>query len=398
VTEHENAPNTPHAPDMPPYVRTKGNPMSTSVQYKSDLDTPCLILDLDILERNLEKMQAVAVQAGKNLRPHAKTHKCSALTKKQVETGAIGVCAAKVSEAEALVKAGMGGILITGPVATPKKIRRLVELLAASSSLMVVVDHRDSIDLLAAALHEKSLSMDVLIDLDVGLHRTGVRPANVLELASHVLSHSTLRLRGIQAYAGQVQHIRSYQARKTASHECLQEAVSVFHELQAVAETCTIFSASGTGTFDIDLTVPEITELQVGSYTCMDAEYLALGSAEDSTRFTSFSPALRVLTSIVSRNQKGFVTVDAGLKSLYRDGGVPQIIGPEYAGMEYAWFGDEYGKVTCPDGIENPSMGTVLELVASHCDPTINLFDHFYLTRGIEVVGIWPIDLRGCSQ
>jgi D-serine deaminase-like pyridoxal phosphate-dependent protein len=372
--------------------------MNTSVRNKFTLDTPCLVLDLDILERNLEKMQAVARQAGKNLRPHAKTHKCSALAQKQLEIGAIGVCAAKISEAEALVKAGIDGILITGPVATPKKVRRLIEILAAAPSLMAVVDYRESIDMLATALHERSLSMDVLIDLDVGLHRTGMNPANALELARHILSHPTLRLRGIQAYAGQVQHIRSYVDRKTASHRCLQEAVSVFHELQAVVETCTIFSASGTGTFDIDLAIPEITELQVGSYACMDAEYLALGSAGDSTRFASFEPALRLLTSVVSGNQKGFVTVDAGLKSLYRDGGIPQIIGPEYAGMEYAWFGDEYGKVTCLDGIEAPSIGTILELVTSHCDPTINLFDHFYLTRESEVVGIWPIDLRGCSQ
>jgi D-serine deaminase-like pyridoxal phosphate-dependent protein len=372
--------------------------MNTSVRNKSDLDTPCLVLDLDILERNLEKMQAVARQAGKNLRPHAKTHKCSAVAQKQIEAGAIGVCAAKVSEAEGLVKAGIDRILITGPVATPKKVSRLVELLAVAPTLMVVLDHQDSVDLLAATLNEKNLSMDVLIDLDVGLHRTGVNPVHAVELARHILTHSQLRLKGIQAYAGQVQHIRSYEDRRAASHQCLQEAVSVFHELQAVVETCTIFSASGTGTFDIDLSVPEITELQVGSYTCMDAEYLAIGSAGDPARFASFDPALRMLTSVVSRNQKGFVTVDAGLKSLYRDGGTPQIIGPEYAGMEYAWFGDEYGKITCPESIDTSSIGPVLELVTSHCDPTVNLFDRFYLTRGSEVVGTWPIDLRGCSQ
>jgi D-serine deaminase-like pyridoxal phosphate-dependent protein len=107
---------------------------------------------------------------------------------------------------------------------------------------------------------------------------------------------------------------------------------------------------------------------------------------------------LRLLTTVISANQKGFVTVDAGLKSLYRDGGVPQVIGPGYPGMEYDWFGDEYGKITCPDHVALPPIGTVLELATSHCDPTINLFDRFYLTRGDQVVGVWPIDLRGCSQ
>jgi D-serine deaminase-like pyridoxal phosphate-dependent protein len=372
--------------------------MKTSVQNKFDLDTPCLVLDMDVLEHNLQKMQTVANRTGKNLRPHAKTHKCSELAKRQIEVGASGVCAAKVSEAEALLKAGLSGILITGPVATPKKIKRLVDILAKDPSLMTVVDHRKSIALLDAELRERGQSMDVLLDVDVGLHRTGVRPSNALELADDILSRPSLRLRGIQAYAGQVQHIRSYDARRSASLKCLGEAVSVIRELRATVESCTIFSSSGTGTFDIDLAIPEVTELQVGSYTCMDMEYLAIGSAEDATRFASFDPALRLLTTVVSRNQKGFVTVDAGLKSLYKHGGVPAIIGSEHSEMVYDWFGDEYGKVICSDKVELPSIGTVLELVTSHCDPTINLFDRYYLTRGAEVIDVWPIDLRGCSQ
>jgi D-serine deaminase-like pyridoxal phosphate-dependent protein len=379
-------------------VEIKGVYMSVTVKGKFDLDTPCLVLDLDILERNLQKMQAAVDRAGKNMRPHAKTHKCSSLAKMQIKAGAIGVCAAKVSEAEALVKAGLGGILITGPVPTPGKIKRLIEILAKDPSLMVVIDHRDNITLLDGALSDRGLSMDVLIDVDVGLHRTGVSPAGALELAQYIFSSEKLRLRGIQAYAGQVQHIPSYDARKIASNQCLQEAVLVFQELQANVETCTIFSASGTGTFDIDLVVPEVTEVQVGSYACMDAEYLGIGSAENPNAFTTFGPALRLLTTVISTNQKGFVTVDAGLKSLYQDGGKPQVIGSESFGMGYHWFGDEYGMVTYPGHSGVASIGTVLELVTSHCDPTINLFDRFYLTRGEEVVGIWPIDLRGCSQ
>jgi D-serine deaminase-like pyridoxal phosphate-dependent protein len=130
----------------------------------------------------------------------------------------------------------------------------------------------------------------------------------------------------------------------------------------------------------------------------MDAQYLAIGSAEDPERFASFGPALRLLTTVVSGNHEGFVTVDAGLKSLYRDGGVPQVMGSGRSGMTYNWFGDEYGKVTCTGSAGVPPVGTVLEIVTSHCDPTINLFDRFYLTKGSEVVGNWPIDLRGCSQ
>lgn len=365
---------------------------------KYDLDTPCLVLDMDILEANLHKMQSSASQVGKNLRPHSKTHKCSALARRQIEAGAKGVCAAKVSEAEALVRAGIDQILITGPVATPQKVSRLVDLLVESPSLMTVVDHRESVDLLVAALRERRLRMDVLLDLDAGLKRTGVKPAQALELARFILSQPELRLVGIQSYAGQVQHIPDYAARQSASLTCLQQPAAVFRELQAIADSCHIFSASGTGTFDIDVAVPELTELQVGSYVCMDAEYLAVGSAERPGQFAAFEPALRLLSSVVSRNQSGFVTVDAGLKALYRDGAVPQIIGPKNSGLVYEWFGDEYGRVICPADQDLPKLGTVLELVTSHCDPTINLFDRFYLTRGFDVVGEWQIDLRGCSQ
>ncbi|MCB2148919.1 MAG: DSD1 family PLP-dependent enzyme [Deltaproteobacteria bacterium] len=372
--------------------------MIITEKVKRDLETPCLVLDLDVLEGNLHKMQAAATHAGRNLRPHVKTHKCSALARRQIEAGAIGVCVAKVSEAEALVKAGIDNILITGPVATPGKVERLVNLVAAAPSLMVVIDHPGNIALLDGALRARGMSMDVLLDVDVGLHRTGVRPSDALALAGQILSRPNLRLRGIQAYAGQVQHIHAYDGRKHASHECLRDAVQVFCDLRATLPTCTIFSASGTGTFDIDLAVPEVSELQVGSYVCMDTEYLEIETADAGSRGAAFEPALRLLTTVVSANHEDFVTVDAGLKSLYKDGGKPRVIAPADSALAYDWFGDEYGRVTCPDPSALPRLGTVLELVTSHCDPTVNLFDRYFLARGERVTGTWPIDLRGCSQ
>ena len=372
--------------------------INTIEKYKSKLETPCLILDLDILEKNLLKMQNTVEQAGKNLRPHVKTHKCSKLAQKQIEAGAIGVCVAKISEAEKLVKAGFDNILITGPVVTPRKVEKLINLLAEAPSIMVVVDHPSNIVLLHEALHAKKMSMGVLLDVDVGLHRTGVCPSNALILAEQIVSSPNLRLQGIQAYAGHVQNIHSYTQRKHTSIQCLKEAVDVFRNLQAFAPTCTIFSSSGTGTFDIDIAVPEVSELQAGSYVCMDTEYLEIESSDTRTQFSSFEPALRLLTTVISVNQKNFVTVDAGLKTLYKDGGKPQFIVPEQTGLIYDWFGDEYGKIINSENSDLPSIGTVLELVTSHCDPTINLFDKYFLTRGEKVTGIWPIDLRGCSQ
>ena len=365
---------------------------------KYELDTPCLTIDIDVLEQNLAKMQATARAAGKDIRPHAKTHKCSILAKKQIQAGAIGACAAKVSEAEVLADAGVQGILITGPLVTVPKIGRLLAILQKDPTVMVVVDHPDNVRRLDEALQAQNLPLGVLLDLDVGLGRTGVAPEAVPELAGHILRSKKLQLRGIQAYAGQVQHIAKFAERKKASHGYLQRAADLFCKLKENAADCKIFSGAGTGTFDIDIEIPELTELQAGSYAVMDAEYLNVGSKADPGRFAAFPPALTLLTSVVSVNQDHFVTVDAGLKTLYKHGGIPWVVSRSYSGLKYDWFGDEYGKLVRDSDDNLPELGSVLELVTSHCDPTINQFDCFYITRGDKVIDTWPIDLRGKSQ
>jgi D-serine deaminase-like pyridoxal phosphate-dependent protein len=316
----------------------------------------------------------------------------------QVANGAIGVCAAKVAEAEALVEAGISGVLLTGPVAGREKVNRLVSLLGRAPFLMAVVDHAAGIELLESRLAEKDRRLDVLLDIDIGQRRTGVPPGKALELADRLLSSNRFRLRGIQAYAGHLQHIPRYEDRRAASREGLRQAAAVFKKLQARNEACTLFSASGTGTAAIDLAVPELTELQAGSYALMDAEYLAIEST-DGTDAPDYHPALTMLATVVSGPHGRQVTVDAGLKALYRDGGRPRVLNPEYARLQYDWFGDEYGKLAAPDRVAIlPELGTVLELVVSHCDPTVNLFDGYYITRAGKVVDIWPIDLRGRCQ
>jgi D-serine deaminase-like pyridoxal phosphate-dependent protein len=365
---------------------------------KFELDTPCLVLDMDLLDENLQKMQATVVAAGKALRPHAKTHKCSLLAKMQLAAGAVGICAAKVSEAEALVQAGIPNVLVTGPVATAEKIARLMALLRTAPFLMAVVDHPANIELLEQQLAGAGLTLDVLLDLDIGHGRTGVTPGKAMEVAERVLASDRLRLRGIQAYAGNVQHIPRYRDRRAASLKALKQAAAVFRQLQSRAESCTIFSASGTGTAKIDLAIPELTELQAGSYALMDAEYLAIECA-DGSECADYQPALTMLTTVVSVGHGRQVTVDAGLKALYKDGGHPRVLNPEFPNLQYDWFGDEYGKLSARSrGTLLPELGTVLELVVSHCDPTVNQFDRFFVTRGGKVVDVWTIDLRGRSQ
>lgn len=365
---------------------------------KFDLDTPCLTLDIDILNDNISRMQTFAHNAGKELRPHAKTHKCTAIAHRQIEAGAIGICAAKISEAEVLVDAGLKGILITGPIPTENKVKRLIELLRLDPTLMAVVDHPRGIDLLAVALKHSRLRLDVLLDIDIGLHRTGVLPRHALNYADMILARPNLRLRGIQAYAGHVQHITSYSERKNISLTGLQEAARMYTYLKQKVDTCTIFSGTGTGTFDIDCDIPELTEMQVGSYTLMDAEYRTVASKEDDTRFTTFKPALTMLASVVSANHDTMVTVDAGLKTMYKDGAPPEIITPGYTHLHYDWFGDEYGMLFTKGTGHLPPIGSVIEFIVSHCDPTVNQFDRYHITQGDTVIDTRPIDMRGKSR
>jgi len=363
-----------------------------------ELETPCLVLDLDQLEKNITCVHQHASSKGKKVRPHAKTHKCSEIARLQVTNGATGICVAKLSEAEGLIKSNFDNILITGPVVGRNKIENLAALVAKSPSLMVVLDHAEIAAALNYQLAQHQLTMNVLLDIDVGLHRTGVKPADGPALAAYIQSLSNLHLSGIQAYAGHLQHLPSFQERYDASRISLQPAQDLFKELRKTIKTCSIFSGAGTGTWNIDTELAELTELQVGSYVLMDAEYLNIGSAPGETRFTSLAPALKLMTTVISTNQEKFVTVDAGLKTLYQHGGIPEVVGPAGYDLEYDWFGDEYGCLTPRKNTLLPPINTVAELFVSHCDPTVNLFDVFYVVRDDEVIDTWSIDLRGCSK
>jgi D-serine deaminase-like pyridoxal phosphate-dependent protein len=365
---------------------------------RSALDTPCLVLDLGVLDRNLREMQRRVSAGGKGLRPHAKSHKCSALARRQLELGAVGVCAAKLSEAEALLAAGVRGVLVTGPVLVPAKEPLLLDCLRRDPSLLLTLDSAEAARRLDALLRPAGLRAGVLLDLDVGLGRTGAPCDGARALAREISALPSLRLLGLQAYAGHVQHLRDPEERRRASLACLRPATEAFRSLRADGMALEIFTAGGTGTHDVDLQVPELTDLQPGSYALMDAEYLAVGSAGGRGRFEGFPPALTLLSTVVSANQRGFVTVDAGLKALYRDGATPEVVRPAAEGYRYEWFGDEYGKLVVEPGARPLGVGDRVEMVVSHCDPTVNLFDRFVLARGECVEGAWPIDLRGCCR
>jgi D-serine deaminase-like pyridoxal phosphate-dependent protein len=365
---------------------------------KWNLDTPCLVVDEEILERNIQTMQSYLTSLGKQLRPHAKTHKCSRIAQKQVAAGCRGICVAKMSEAEILVEKGFRGVLITSPVVTALKIERLMACLSRDPELMVVVDNPTNARMLNEAARKHGLELSVLVDLDPGMGRTGAAFQEGLALGRWIEGLPCLRLRGIQCYAGHVQHIPSFEQRRQASVGWLNQAAEVFRQFQKNGLPCAIFTGSGTGTHEIDCQVAELTDLQAGSYTLMDAEYLNIGSSQNPLNFEKFPPALTLLTTVISSNHPDFFTVDAGLKALYHHGGNPSVLHPDGLGLTYEWWGDEHGRINVPGAIRKFEIGEVLELVVSHCDPTVNLFDDFYVTRKGIVVDIWPIDMRGKCQ
>ena len=363
---------------------------------KKELDTPSLIIDLDIFEKNLVVMRDFASGAGKQLRPHAKTHKCPEIARRQLACGnCAGICAAKLSEAEALAQAGIGNILITSPISVPGKIARIGALNRAIPDLKVTVDHPVQVEQLASVAGKDS-PIHLLIDVDPEMGRTGVAFDRALEFARFIAKFPQLVLDGVQCYAGHLQHIVSGAERNAESSRRMKRGAAAFRAIAAGFPGCRIFTGTGTGTSAADVLIPEVTDIQVGSYCMMDAEYLAVEHTGP-----EYAPALRMISSVISCNHAGHATIDAGTKAIYVTPGAPPrvIDGNTFrSSVAYDWnFGDEHGHLTFPENVVM-APGERVELVVSHCDPTVNLFDELWVVRGEEVVDRWEISLRGCCQ
>ncbi len=368
--------------------------------HKFELDTPCLVIDKQLLLKNLETMQSEVNQAQKLLRPHIKTHKCSTLAKLQIEHGAIGVSAAKVSEALVLAQKGLKNTLITSPVVTPQKIENLMTCRKADEKLIVVCDSTENAIALNEAAQNHQFTLNVLVDVDAGVQRTGVPYSEARALGEYIHHECpSLELLGIQNYAGNLQHICDFEKRKQASSLVMEKAAQVKQDFLKHNLPCDILTGSGTGTYDIDLSISGTTEVQPGSYTVMDMEYRNIASKQNHDAFDLFKPAMTMLVTVISANHPTHVTVDAGTKSIYVDAATkPRII--SHPGLHYDWngFGDEHGKITADKDVQLPKVGEVLELIVPHCDPTINLHHQFAITEQEQVTEYWIIDMRGCVR
>jgi 3-hydroxy-D-aspartate aldolase len=362
---------------------------------RAALDTPALVVNIEAFERNVAKMADYARARGVALRPHAKTHKSVACARRQIAAGAIGMCCATLGEAEAMVGGGIPGVHITSPQVTPSKIARLIALnRSAPLGLSVVVDHPDNLAALDQATQEVGTRLDVLVDFSAGLARTGCADADaVLALARAAAAAGGLRLRGIQSYSGNLQHIAVRAERARRAQEQRAKLRRILAQLREAGIAIDVITGAGTGTYDLDGDDNLFTELQAGSYIFMDVDYQR--ALLDGCNAPAFETSLFVATSVVSTNSRGYVTTDAGLKAFATDGPVPEVAKGAPEGSRYEFFGDEHGKLNLPDGAAKPPLGTCIECATPHCDPTVNLYDVYHVVRGDTLIDIWPIEARG---
>jgi 3-hydroxy-D-aspartate aldolase len=367
---------------------------------RRSLNTPALVLDIEALDDNIARMAEVAAGAGVALRPHAKTHKSLDIARRQIAAGAIGLCCAKLGEAEVLAEGGIGGLLITSPVVSGPAVERLVALNARTDALMAVVDHPDAVDALARAAGDAGRPLMVVIDVDPGLHRTGVASADdAVVLARRILGHETLRYAGVQFYCGAEQHIETFADRRAAIGERTAHLGTVLQALAGAGAPAPLVTGGGTGTHRIDLDLGVFTELQVGSYVFMDRQYGDCDlTGADAADGGPFRIALTVDGRVVSANAPGLATVDAGLKAFATEAGPPRILSGAPDGARYAFRGDEHGAILGPDRTTRLPLDRRVTFAVPHCDPTVNLYDSYHVVRGDTLVDIWPVSARGRSR
>lgn len=363
---------------------------------KWELDTPALCVDLDALEANITTMQARLAAKGLGARPHAKTHKSADIARKQLAAGALGICTSKVSEAEALMAAGIDRICMTTTNPSPSKIRRAMALRAKSAQFIQAVDEEKNARDLSDAAKAAGLTADVVIDVAVGT-RSGIPAgAGAIALAELVSRLPNLRLRGMLSYDGGAQHLTGFATRRTTALANLEANVRVYEALKAKGLSTEIFSGGGTGTYNIQHEVPGFTDVQVGSYLFMDMQYLAIGNAAGGPVYDDFARSLTVLATVLNNRFPGRLTTDAGAKALTLNVPRAGVVGEP--GMDYNAGSDEFGVITFSEARKSYAIGDKLELVVPHCDPVVNLYDQIYGIRKDRVEVVWPVTARGKSQ
>ncbi len=353
--------------------------------HEQDIDTPALVLDLDAFEHNLARMQTLLAPTGAKLRAHAKTHKSPVIAHRQIAVGAIGQCVQKVGEAEILAWGGVPNIMVTNEVVGDGKLARFAAL-SRLAEVAICADDAGNVGRLERAAADAGARLSVLVEIDVGMGRCGVPPGpEAVALAQTIAASPHLRFAGLQAYHGRAQHFRTTEERGNAIGAAVDDVRRTVEQLRQQGLACDIVGGAGTGTFELEAGSGLYNEIQAGSYVFMDADYARNQGGASS----GFRHALFVLATVMSAARPGLAVVDAGLKALSTDSGMPLVWG--YDGARFTGASDEHGKL---EG-EVPRYGEKVRLVPGHCDPTVDRYDWYVGVRGGRVECLWPVAARG---
>ncbi len=361
---------------------------------EKDIQTPCLILDLDALERNIKKMGDYAKAHGMRHRSHGKMHKSVDVQKLQESLGgAVGVCCQKVSEAEVFVRGGIKDVLISNQVRDPAKIDRLARLPKFGSRIIVCVDDVANVADLSASAQKHGTTLECFVEIDCGAGRCGVTTTEaVVEIAKAIDVAPNLKFTGIQAYQGAMQHIDKFEDRKAKLDAAIAQVKDAVEGLKKVGLEPELVSGGGTGSYYFESNSGVYNELQCGSYAFMDADYGRIHD-KDGNRIDQgeWENALFILTSVMSHAKPHLAIVDAGLKAQSVDSGLPFVYGRD--DVKYIKCSDEHGVVDDPNGVLE--INDKLRLVPGHCDPTCNVHDWYVGVRNGKVETVWPVSARG---
>ncbi|MEL6532951.1 MAG: 3-hydroxy-D-aspartate aldolase BhcC [Pseudomonadota bacterium] len=360
----------------------------------ADIQTPCLVLDLDALERNVKKMGDYAKAHGMRHRVHGKMHKSVDVALMQVELGgACGVCCQKVSEAEVFARGGIKDVLVSNQVRDPAKIDRLARIPKLGARAICCVDDLANVPELSEAAVRHGTEIECLVEIDCGAGRCGVTTTlDVVEIALAINAAEGLKFAGIQAYQGAMQHLDDFEERRVKTQIAIDMVRDAVDGLKTAGLECDIVGGGGTGSYYFESNSGVYNELQCGSYAFMDADYGRILD-ENGERIDrgEWENALFLLTSVMSHAKADKAIVDAGLKAQSVDSGLPVIFGR--TDVEYVKCSDEHGVVADKDGVLK--VGDKLHLVPGHCDPTCNVHDWYVGVRGGKVEALWPVSARG---
>jgi D-serine deaminase-like pyridoxal phosphate-dependent protein len=356
-------------------------------KWKNKIPTPALVLNYDIMRENMKYMADFAEKMNVNLRQHVKTAKIplvAHIQKRIAGSAAEGIATAKVGEAEVYAQAGFKDILIANQVIVPNHIERLVKLNKYTLT-RCVVDSKKNISDLSEWAVKLDEELEILIDIDLGMGRTGVKPGkSALELAKFINNKDGLKLVGLQGYEGHLTPQTDDELRKEQTEECMQDLIETRDLLNRNGFDINYLTASGSGTFMFSANMDGITEIQPGTYVFSD-EHLHRVVPE-------FKPAVTVLGTVQSHTGKRLFTLDTGLKAFPTGDGKPEF--KDLHRGRFRVITEEHSqiKISTKDNLE---IGKKVELIPAHICPTVNIYDHIHVIKNNEYVGTWPILARG---